>query len=731
MGELLHLCGELKVGEKIQFQNLQMSWETPHYHRIAILASGNGSNAQNIVEHLHADDLARVVVVLTDNPQAGVIARAKSLGIPCEILLEATWRDGAEMRALLQSYHIDFVVLAGYLRLVPEAVVRHYASRIVNIHPALLPKFGGRGMHGMHVHEAVLAAGEPVSGISIHHVNARYDEGAVIFQAQLAIQPGWTAQDLAAAIHQLEYAHYPAVLTQLLRALSAPHPNSMVKKPHSALISVYHKDGLSEIAHSLHRLGVQLISTGGTASFLRELGLPVSEVADLTDYPSILGGRVKTLHPKVFGGILARRAEAGDVATLEEYAIPEIDVVIVDLYPFEDTVASGAPEADIIEKIDIGGISLIRAAAKNFKDVIVVPSRAHYAEFHQLLEEQGGFTLAQRRKFAAEGFDVSSHYDGHIYSYMSGGQGSLKLSVSHSQVLRYGENPHQSARFFGDLGAFFDQLQGKALSYNNLLDVDAAVNLLADFSDGLPFFAIFKHTNPCGAATGVTLKAAWDRALACDPVSAFGGVLVCNGSLDIDVAQAIDEIFFEVLIADDFTAAALEVLTKKKNRILLRRKSAALPTHTLRTAVNGVLMQEKDSHPIDPAQWVDKTSHKTPEAVYSDILFGEKLGKHLKSNAIAIVAQGQLIGSGAGQTSRVDALQQALAKANANGFPLSGAVLYSDAFFPFKDCAEIAHQAGIHILAEPGGSIRDQETIDYCETHDMSLIFTQYRHFKH
>jgi phosphoribosylaminoimidazolecarboxamide formyltransferase/IMP cyclohydrolase len=708
-----------------------MSSEFPHYHRIAILASGNGSNAQRIVEYFHDSNLARVVIVLTDNPEAGVIARAASLGIPCAVMPKTTVRDGAEMRALLQSHHIDFVVLAGYLRLVPEAVVRHYAGRIVNIHPALLPKFGGRGMHGMHVHTAVLAAGETVSGITIHHVNARYDEGAIIFQAQLAIQQGWSADELAAAIHVLEHTHFAPVIEQLLLALPASTPHIMVKKPHSALISVYHKDGLAEIAQSLHRLGVQLISTGGTASFLRDLGLPVSEVADLTDYPSILGGRVKTLHPKVFGGILARRAEAGDVATLEEYAIPEIDVVIVDLYPFEDTVASGAAEHEIIEKIDIGGISLIRAAAKNYKDVIVVPSRAHYAEFHRLLDAQGGFTLEQRRQFAAEGFDVSSHYDGHIYNYLSGGKGSLKLSIPQHQPLRYGENPHQSAEFFGDLSALFDQLQGKALSYNNLLDVDAAVNLLADFSGGVPFFAIFKHTNPCGAATGASLKEAWDRALACDPVSAFGGILVCNGVLDVDVAQAIDEIFFEVLIADDFTAAALEVLTKKKNRILLRRKAAALPSHTLRTAVNGVLVQQKDTHPIDPAQWVDKTSHLTPVAAYEDILFGEKLGKHLKSNAIAIVAGGQLIGSGAGQTSRVDALQQALAKAQAKGFSLTGAVLYSDAFFPFKDCAEIAHQAGVRILAEPGGSIRDQETIDYCETHDMSLIFTQYRHFKH
>lgn len=704
-------------------------------YRIVILASGNGSNAQRLAEHFDTHALGQVVAILTDNPQAGVLQRANALGIPSAVMPREVYRNGDALLDLLAAHAADVVVLAGYLKLIPAEVVRAYEGRIVNIHPSLLPSHGGRGMYGGRVHAAVLAAGDTHSGITIHHVNDHYDEGAVLFQARIPVEAGWDAEALASAVHALEYAHFPVVVTKLLQALSeglsTKTLNLMYQKPKSALLSVYHKDGLDRIAQTLHAQGVQLISTGGTASFLRELGLPVMEVADLTEYPSILGGRVKTLHPKVFGGILARRSEAGDVATLEEYQIPAIDVVIVDLYPFEDTVASGASEADIIEKIDIGGISLIRAAAKNFKDVICVASRSQYEAFHRLLVDQGGFTLEQRKEFAAAAFDVSSHYDGEIYRYMSGGAGSLKVSAPHGQALRYGENPHQQANFYGDLGALFEQLNGKALSYNNLLDVDAALNLLEDFAGGEPFFAIFKHTNPCGAATGATLKAAWDRALESDPVSAFGGILICNGVVGLDVAEAVDEIFFEVLIADGFEEGALALLRKKKNRILLRRKALTLPKTTLRSAANGVLVQEKDRSPIDPSNWTAKTSHAAPESAWGDIAFGEKIGKHLKSNAIAIVRGQQLIGSGAGQTSRVDALKQAIQKAGERGFELEGSVLYSDAFFPFQDCAEIAHAAGIRVLAEPGGSIRDQETIDYCETHDISLIFTQYRHFKH
>ncbi|MBP8073457.1 MAG: bifunctional phosphoribosylaminoimidazolecarboxamide formyltransferase/IMP cyclohydrolase [Bacteroidia bacterium] len=699
--------------------------------RIALFASGNGSNAERIVQHFQGSDSVAVTVIFTNNPKAGVVARAKVLGISLEVLSKRCYESGSELLSELRRHQVDFIVLAGWLKHVPDAVVATYRGRIVNIHPSLLPAHGGESMYGSRVHEQVIANGDSVSGITIHHVDEHYDQGEIIHQVKLSVQPNWDATTLAQEIHALEHAHYPTVIQNLIESVQEA-PNQALRKIETALISVYHKDGLDAIALQLQALGVTIISTGGTSDFLKGLGIEVTDVADLTDYPSILGGRVKTLHPKVFGGILARRADAGDVATMEEYGIPSIDLVIVDLYPFEDTVASGAAEQAIIEKIDIGGISLIRAAAKNFKDVLCLPSRNHYAEFLDTLTRQEGcFTLAQRKYYAAESFDVSSHYDSQIYGYMVGEPRSFKRSIQQKSPLRYGENPHQEAVFYGDLDAQFEQLHGKALSYNNLLDVDAAVNLMADFQQGEPCFAIFKHTNPCGVALGTTLKQAWDRALECDPVSAFGGIIICNGIVDVDVADAIQEIFFEVLIAEGFTADALARLQQKKNRILLRRKSHDLPRHTVRTAVNGLLFQEKDNLLTDSSVYEPKSTRQVTENELADVIFGEKIGKHLKSNAIAIVRQKQLIGSGVGQTSRVDALKQSIAKAGERGFSLKGAVLYSDAFFPFADSAELALKAGIEVLAEPGGSVKDQETIDFCEKHGMCLIFTKYRHFRH
>jgi phosphoribosylaminoimidazolecarboxamide formyltransferase / IMP cyclohydrolase len=699
--------------------------------RIAVFASGNGSNAERIVQHFQDSELAQVAAIFTNNPQAGVIARAAKHGIACQVLAKKVYASGGELNRLLSENRIDFIVLAGWLKHIPGPVIAAYRGRIINIHPSLLPAHGGEGMYGDRVHASVLAAGEKESGITIHHVNEHYDQGEVIHQIKLAVQPDWDAAALAQEIHALEHAHYPQVIQELLETAAA-QPRHGLRKIETALISVYHKDGLAEIALKLHTLGVQLISTGGTSDFLKGLGLSVIDVADLTQYPSILGGRVKTLHPKVFGGILARRDEAGDVETMEEFGFPGIDLVIVDLYPFEDTVASGASEQAIIEKIDIGGISLIRAAAKNFKDVVCVPSRRHYAAFLEVLHQQEGtFTLSQRKYFAAEAFDISSHYDSHIYSYLAAEAKSYKQSIQKGIPLRYGENPHQKAVFYGDLDAQFEQLHGKALSYNNILDIDAAINLMADFQGGAPCFAIIKHTNPCGVATGKSFKEAWDRALECDPVSAFGGIIICNGRVELDVAEAIQEIFFEVLIADDFTTDALAKLQQKKNRILLRRKSHDLPKTMVRTAVNGLLFQEKDNLVPDPSVYEAKSKRQVTENELADVIFGEKIGKHLKSNAIAIVKQQQLIGSGVGQTSRVDALKQSIAKARERGFSLKGSVLYSDAFFPFADSAELALQAGIEVLAEPGGSVKDQDTIDFCEKHQMCLIFTQYRHFRH
>jgi phosphoribosylaminoimidazolecarboxamide formyltransferase/IMP cyclohydrolase len=462
------------------------------------------------------------------------------------------------------------------------------------------------------------------------------------------------------------------------------------------------------------------------------MGISVVPVEELTSYPSILGGRVKTLHPKVFGGILGRRENTGDLAQLEEYAIPEIDLVIVDLYPFEETVASGAPEADIIEKIDIGGISLIRAAAKNFKDVVIVPSRDLYADFLQVLQSKNGITsLDDRRRFMAYAFHISSHYDTAIFNFFNTGYPFLKISEGNSQVLRYGENPHQKGSFYGDLNALFEQLNGKELSYNNLLDVDAAVNLMSDMGKSKPAFAILKHNNACGVAIRETLFDAWTAALAGDPVSAFGGILITNTEVDIATASEIDKLFFEVLIAPSYKADALDLLKGKKNRILLIQKETKLPSNTVRTALNGYLVQDKDNV-VDKKENYKQVTRKAPTAAeLSDLEFAGVLVKHTKSNTIVLAKNNQLLASGTGQTSRVDALRQAIAKAQSFGFDLNGAVMASDAFFPFPDCVEIAKNAGINAVVQPGGSIKDQESVDYCDKNDMAMVMTGIRHFRH
>jgi phosphoribosylaminoimidazolecarboxamide formyltransferase/IMP cyclohydrolase len=512
-----------------------------------------------------------------------------------------------------------------------------------------------------------------------------------------------------------------------------------LRRIQSALLSVYHKDGLEPLVRELHRLGVHLYSTGGTQEFITSLGLPVTPVEELTTYPSILGGRVKTLHPKVFGGILGRRDHESDTAQLEEYAIPPIDLVVVDLYPFEATVAGGGSEGEIIEKIDIGGISLIRAGAKNHADVVIVPSMAYYPELLRLLREQEGHTtLAQRRAFATAAFAVSSHYDGAIYNWFAHGEGDLRLSAGPTTVLRYGENPHQKGAFHGDLAGLFEQLNGKALSYNNLLDLDAAVELIDDLATistaapgGAEAFAILKHNNACGAAVRPTLKEAWDAALAGDPVSAFGGVLISTAMVDKATAEAIDTIFFEIIAAPGYHPDALEVLKKKKNRMILLRKPAARPTVKVRTALNGILTEDAD-HVVANAAAMRTATTKAPSArEVADMVFATILVKHTKSNAIVLARNGQLLASGTGQTSRVDALEQAIAKAGKFGFDLHGAVMASDAFFPFPDCVEIAHKAGITAVVHPGGSIRDQDSIDFCNAHGMAMCITGTRHFKH
>ncbi|WP_438963103.1 bifunctional phosphoribosylaminoimidazolecarboxamide formyltransferase/IMP cyclohydrolase [Nonlabens sp.] len=515
----------------------------------------------------------------------------------------------------------------------------------------------------------------------------------------------------------------------------------------SALISVFHKDGLEPIVHKMNELGITIYSTGGTEKFINDLGIPVIPVENVTSYPSILGGRVKTLHPKVFGGILNRRDHEGDVAQLAEFDIPQIDIVIVDLYPFEKTVASGASEQDIIEKIDIGGISLIRAAAKNYKDTLCVSTMDDYAKLLNVLAEGGGTTTAaQRKEFAATAFDISSHYDSAIYNYFAGDavDKSLKLSEQHVMPLRYGENPHQRGWFYGDFNSMFTKLHGKALSYNNLLDVDAAVNLMSEFVNDAPTFAIFKHNNACGVAQRDTIHQAYVDALAGDPVSAFGGILISNVAIDVATAQEIHKLFCEVVIAPSFDPAALEILKGKKNRIMLELVGDALSRNLpagrqggmpnkveVRASLNGYLVQDANLKTDAKEDLKTATELEPTSAQIEDLLFASKLCKHTKSNTIVLAKNKQLCASGTGQTSRVDALNQAIHKAQSFKFQLDGAVMASDAFFPFPDCVEIADHAGIKAVIQPGGSIKDELSIDYCNKNEIAMVFTGTRHFKH
>lgn len=505
------------------------------------------------------------------------------------------------------------------------------------------------------------------------------------------------------------------------------------KKIKSALISVYDKTGLEDIVKTLHANNVTIYSTGGTQAFIEGMNIPVERVEDLTDFPEILGGRVKTLHPKIFGGILNRRNLAEDQAQIAQFNIPEIDLVIVDLYPFEATVASGASHQDIIEKIDIGGISLIRAAAKNYADVVIVPSQAQYASLLELLIAQNGATtLEQRETFSGDAFHVSSHYDTQIFHYFNKGHRSIfKESVQTAHVLRYGENPHQNGVFYGDLDAMFDKLHGKELSYNNLLDVDAAVNLMADFQHDEPTFAILKHNNACGLASRPTLKEAYAAALAGDPVSAFGGILIANKTIDLATAELVNDLFCEVIIAPGYNNDAFELLQSKKNRVILVQKQPTLPEKQFRTILNGVLVQDKDLITENATHLTPVTTKTATEKEIEDLLFANKLVKHTKSNTIVLAKNKQLLASGTGQTSRVDALSQAIHKAKSFNFDLNGAVMASDAFFPFPDCVEIAHNEGINTVIQPGGSIKDTLSIDYCNANNMAMVFTGNRHFKH
>jgi phosphoribosylaminoimidazolecarboxamide formyltransferase/IMP cyclohydrolase len=504
-----------------------------------------------------------------------------------------------------------------------------------------------------------------------------------------------------------------------------------MSKIRRALISVYNKDGLQPIINLLDREGVEIVSTGGTQRYIESLGVKCRPAEELTGFPSILGGRVKTLHPNIFGGILARRDNASDIEQMKLYNIDPIDLVIVDLYPFCDTVASGASEAEIIEKIDIGGISLIRATAKNFNDTVIVASKEQYAPLLEILQTKGAeTTIEERRWFATEAFAVSSAYDSAIFNYFADANAQhLRIAADGALSLRYGENPHQKGVFFGDFDAMFEKLHGKEISYNNLLDIDAAVSLISDFSE--PTFAILKHNNACGIASRKNLTEAWKVALSCDPVSAFGGIIITNGAVDKEIAEDINKIFFEAIVATDYTPEALEILETKKNRIILKAKQYFVPQRRLRSALNGYLEEDSDLKTETTADFTVVTKVQPTAEMINDMIFANKIVKHCKSNAIVLAKDGRLLASGIGQTSRVDALKQAITKAHEFGFDLQGATMASDAFFPFADCVEIAHQAGITSVIHPGGSIRDAESVEYCDNNGMAMVKTGYRHFKH
>jgi phosphoribosylaminoimidazolecarboxamide formyltransferase/IMP cyclohydrolase len=507
------------------------------------------------------------------------------------------------------------------------------------------------------------------------------------------------------------------------------------KKIKSALISVFHKDGLEDIVKTLIDQNVTIYSTGGTQKFIESLGGKVEKVEDLTSYPSILDGRVKTLHPKVFGGILAVREE-NHLSQLEQYDIPQIDLVVVDLYPFEQTVKATSDQATIIEKIDIGGIALIRGAAKNFGDVVVIPSQSEYSDLERILIKQDGLTtLDERQRLARKAFKVSSNYDTAIHNYFDGleedTEPAFKQSIHMGKSLRYGENPHQQGIFFGEMEAMFEKIGGKELSYNNLVDVDAAVNLMAEFEDDAPTFAVLKHTNPCGISTRPTVLEAWHAALAGDPVSAFGGILITNTKVDLATAEEINKLFYEVLIAPNFDQDAMDLLTKKKKRILLKIKHFHVNDKSFKSLLNGVIQQDTDKKTESQTELTPATNRKPTDQELEDLIFANKCVKHLKSNTIVLAKGNQLLGMGCGQTSRVDACNQAIAKAKAFGFNLEGCAMASDAFFPFPDCVEIADKAGIKAVVQPGGSIKDQLSIDYCNDNDIAMVFTGVRHFKH
>lgn len=688
--------------------------------RLSIWGSGTGSNAEAILQYFVGHAFVSIVSILSDKKDAKILTLAEKFQPYYPelkaIVLDTNLRNQPKnILEILENQKVDYIILAGYLKLIPKELIEHFPQRILNIHPSLLPKYGGKGMYGIRVHEAVIAHQEKFSGLTIHLVNEEYDKGEILFQKSIAVHTQDPAE-LQKQILSLEHFCYPRVIENYI--LNQQSTNTMksidIKK---AFISVYDKTGLEEIIHELKSRGVALYASGGTADFIQSLGYDCTDISEITQYPSILGGRVKTLHPAIFGAILAKRENTQHLQDLQNYQIQTFDLVIVDLYPFEKGLHEGLPFDKMIELIDIGGVSLIRAAAKNFLDVVVVPSVHYYSTFLKHYKENLSIDYETRKSLAIAAFQVTYQYDGLIGSYLSG-----------QQTLRYGENPHQKAQFLGNYTNIFTKLNGKELSFNNFLDIDSALRIIADFPKTT--CAIIKHTNPCGIATRNNVLDAWQTALSSDPTSAFGGIIIFNDMVDEKTAQAIHEIFFEVLIAPGYTEEALKILTQNAKRIILKLNDGKLPDKVIRSCVNGLLIQEVDSVAYQ-TQYEFVTHERPNDLEIKDLQFAETCVKHLKSNAIAIAQNSQLIGSGMGQTSRIDALKHAIQKCKERGFSTQGAVLASDAFFPFKDAVELCYEYGIMTILQPGGSIRDKDSIDFCNQKQMKMVFTGIRHFKH
>lgn len=688
--------------------------------RLSIWGSGTGSNAEAILQYFINHDFITVINICSDKKNARILDLSNQYKnyypeLKTHYLDENMRNNPNIIITLLKEEKIDFIILAGYLKRVDKSMVENFPNRILNIHPSLLPKFGGKGMYGIHVHEAVIANQEEQSGLSIHLVNEEYDKGEILFQKIVSVNTE-NPLELQKKILQFEHIYYPQVIENyIFNTLKIePMKSIEIKK---ALISVYDKTGLDKIIHELKLRNVKLYASGGTSEFIKSLGYECTDISEITNYPSILGGRVKTLHPKVFGAILAKRNDNSHLQDLANHEIDTYDLVIVDLYPFEKGLNKNLPFEQMIELIDIGGVSLIRAAAKNFTDVTIVPSAKYYQTFLENYQISGSVSYELRKQLSVAAFQVTYEYDMLIGSYLAG-----------KNSLRYGENPHQKAEFLGNYEEIFTKISGKELSYNNFLDIDSALRIIIDFAKTT--CAIIKHTNPCGIATRSTVIQAWKDALACDPTSAFGGIIILNDTIDAETAKAINEIFFEVLIANNYTEEALNILTQNTKRILLKINSLQLPNKIMKTCVNGLLVQEIDNIAYQ-TEYNYVTNLQPNEQEIIDLQFSETCVKHLKSNAIAIVKNQQMIGSGMGQTSRIDALKQAIQKCKERGFDTKGAVLASDAFFPFDDAVRLCHEHGINTILQPGGSIRDKDSIQFCNDHQMKMVFTGIRHFKH